>query len=218
MAKAIGPPEQGVARGLTGPRASVPSNVPEIDHRTAIADINVEAILDATIKLVQHDPSPTYVEIARAAGVSRPTLYAHFPTRGDLLEAAVTRAVGEATHGIEAAQLDQGSAPAALERLVTSLWSTLSRLSSLARVAMETLPPERRRQAHDVALEPVRQLIIRGQAAGEFRDDQPPEWMVSVLYALLHGAAEDVANGRFEESDVEELLRGSVLGTFRPSN
>lgn len=117
-----------------------------------------------------------------------------------------------------AAQLEQGPATAALERLVTTLWGTLSRLSSLARVAMETLPAERRRQAHDVALKPVRHLIIRGQEAGEFRADQPPEWMVSVLYALLHSAADDVAGGRFEEGDVDELLRTSVLGAFRPPN
>jgi len=194
--------------------------VPETttDHRTAIADSNVEAILDATIRLVQHDSSPSFVEIARAAGVSRPTLYAHFPTRDDLMEAAVGRAVQEATHGMAAAELEQGSATAALERLVTTLWSTLSRLSNLARVAMETLPAERRRQAHDAALEPVRRLIVRGQAAGEFRGDQPPEWMVSVLYALLHSAADDVASGRFKEGDVEELLRGSVLGAFRPAD
>ena len=186
------------------------------DHRTAVADSNVDAILEATIELVQHDPSPSFVEIARAAGVSRPTLYAHFPTRVDLMEAAVTRAVGEASHGMAAAQLDQGSAKEALERVVTTLWGTLSRVSNLARAAMETLPPERRRQAHERALEPVRELVVRGQTAGEFRDDQPPEWMVSVLYALLHSAAEDVAGGRFEQGEVEELLRGSVLAAFRP--
>jgi TetR/AcrR family transcriptional regulator, mexCD-oprJ operon repressor len=184
------------------------------DHRRAIAEGNVEAILDATLVLLEHDPKPSFVEIARTAGVSRPTLYAHFPTREDLIEAAVARAVDEVGREMSAVRLDEGSAAAALERLVTTLWRKLSRLRTLAAVSGEVLPPERRRRAHDAGLEPVRQLVTRGQANGEFRDDQSPEWMVAVLYALLHGAAADVAAGRFDEARVGELLYASLLGAF----
>ena len=176
----------------------------------------MKAILDATLALLEHDPEPSFVAIARAAGVSRPTLYAHFPTREDLIEAVVGRAVDEVGREARAARLDEDSAPAALERLVKMLWRKLSRLSTLARISGEVLPPERRRQAHETGLEPVRQLIVRGQEAGEFRDDQPPEWMVSVLYALLHGAADDVTAGRFDEEAVGDLLYASVLGAFAP--
>jgi TetR/AcrR family transcriptional repressor of mexCD-oprJ operon len=59
-------------------------------------------------------------------------------------------------------------------------------------------------------------LIVRGQEAGEFRDDQSPEWMVSVLYALLHGAADDVTAGRFDEDSVSDLLYASLIGAFAP--
>lgn len=176
----------------------------------------MRAILDATLALLENDPEPSFVEIARAAGVSRPTLYAHFPTREDLIEAVVARAVDEVGREARAARLDEDSAAAALERLVTMVWRKLSRLSMLARISGEALPPERRRQAHETGLEPVRQLVIRGQRSGEFRDDQAPEWMVSVLYALLHGAADDVAAGRFDEDSVGELLYASLLGAFAP--
>ena len=205
-------------RGSTEPRASVRRPVPEpkADHRRATAEANVAAILDATVALLEHDRKPSFVQIASAAGVSRPTLYAHFPTRDDLLAATVTRAVGHAASEIEAARLAEGAPSEALGRLVKTLWRGLSRLSTLADVAMETLPPEDRRKAHEVALEPVRGLIVRGQESGEFRDDQPSEWLVSVLYALLHGAAEDVAAGRLAEDDVGDLLYASILGAFLP--
>jgi hypothetical protein len=62
----------------------------------------------------------------------------------------------------------------------------------------------------------VRRLIIRGQKSGEFRADQPAEWMVSVLYARLHGGADDVASGRFDEDAVGELRYASLLGAFAP--
>jgi AcrR family transcriptional regulator len=99
------------------------------DHRRAIAEGNVEAILDATLELLEHDPKPSFVEIARMAGVSRPTLYAHFPTRENLIEAAVARAVEDVARDARAARLEEGSAAAALERLVKMLWRKLSRLS-----------------------------------------------------------------------------------------
>jgi TetR/AcrR family transcriptional regulator, mexCD-oprJ operon repressor len=188
--------------------------VPTTDHRRAVAEGNVRAILDATLSLLERDPQPSFVQIARAAGVSRPTLYAHFPTREDLIEATVARAVEDVAQQVGAARLDEGPATVALERLVTMLWRTLSGLSTLARVSGEALSPERRRQAHAAGLEPVHRLVMRGQESGEFRDDQPAAWMVSVLYALMHAAADDVAAGRFDEDEVGELLYGSILSAW----
>jgi AcrR family transcriptional regulator len=189
---------------------------PTIDHRRAVAEENVEAILDAALRLLESEHKPSFVQIARAARVSRPTLYAHFPTREDLIEATVVRAVEDVSRELRAARLDEDSARVALERLVRMLWRKLSRLSTLARVSGEVLSPKRRRQAHEAALQPLHQLVVRGQKSGEFRTDQSSEWMVSVLYALLHGAADDVAAGRFDEEGVGELLCGSVLGAFAP--
>jgi AcrR family transcriptional regulator len=183
------------------------------EHRRKVAEGNVEAILDATLALLEHDPKPSFVEIARAAGVSRPTLYAHFPTREELATAAVRRAVEHTAADFEAARLDDGPAPAALQRLMTMAWRTLSRNSTVVGLATE-LQPEVRREAHEAALEPIRRLISRGQRDGDFRDDQPAEWMVSVLYALLHGAADDVAGGRLDEASAPELVSASTLGAF----
>jgi TetR/AcrR family transcriptional repressor of mexCD-oprJ operon len=186
--------------------------------RRKVAEQNVTAILDATLAQLERDPRPNLVEIARAAGVSRPTLYAHFPTREELVEAAVRRGLAQAERDITAANVDDGHAREALRRLVFAAWRTLARNLTIARVALDLLPPERLREAHQAALEPIRRLIIRGQRAGEFRDDQPVEWMVTVLYALLHAAAEDVLNGRLEERSAAVLAHGSTLDAFRPKD
>jgi len=186
------------------------------EHRRRVAEGNVDAILDAALALLERDPRPSFVHIAREAGVSRPTLYAHFPTRGELATATVRRAVERTALDFEAARLDDGPAPEALRRLVTTAWASLSgRHRAVATLALE-LPPEARREAHEAGLEPIRRLVARGQAEGDFRDDQPPEWLVSVLYALLHGAAEDVAGGRLEKASAGELVAASVLGAFSP--
>ena len=191
-----------------------PNRADELRRR--VAERNVAAILDATLAQLERDPKPSLAAVAKAAGVSRPTLYAHFPTREDLVEAAVKRALDETQREIAAAGIDDGPAAEALHRLITTGWRALARHLAIARLALDMLPPERLRQAHQAALDPLRRLIARGQRAGEFRDDQPAEWMVTVLYALLHAAADDVTGGRLHQHSAATLIRGSALSAFRP--
>jgi AcrR family transcriptional regulator len=186
------------------------------ERRRRVAEGNVEAILDAALELHERDLKPSFVEIARSAGVSRPTLYAHFPTREDLAVAVVRRAVERTARDFDAARLDDGTAREALERLITTAWRSLSgRHRTVVGLALE-LPADVRREAHEAGLEPVRRVVVRGQRDGDFRDDQPPEWLVSVLYALLHSAAEDVGAGRIGDDAAGALVAASVLGAFRP--
>jgi TetR/AcrR family transcriptional regulator, mexCD-oprJ operon repressor len=184
--------------------------------RRRVAEENVEAILDATVALIEHDPKPSFVDIAREAGVSRPTLYAHFPTRENLASAIVRRAVDRTAQDAEAARLDDGPAPEALERLVSTAWRNLSTHRAIVHVALD-LPAEVRRDAHESVLGPMRRLVERGQREGDFRDDQPREWMVSVIYSLLHGAAEDVGGGRLDEASAGELVYATIIAAFSPS-
>jgi TetR/AcrR family transcriptional regulator, mexCD-oprJ operon repressor len=184
--------------------------------RREVAHRNEAAILDAALVHLERDPKASLVEIAKAAGVSRPTLYAHFPTREDLIEAAVRRALDQTLRDLTAAEVDEGNASEAFERLITAGWRGLARNLAIARLALDGLPSERLRQAHAAALEPVRELIDRGRRSGEFRNDQPIEWMVTVLYALLHAAADDVASGRIDEQSAPHLVHTSALAALQP--
>jgi TetR/AcrR family transcriptional repressor of mexCD-oprJ operon len=198
-------------------RAATPGTPNRADElRRQLVERNVAAILDATLAQLETDPRPSLAAIAKAAGVSRPTLYAHFPTREDLVEATAKRALEEAQREIAAAGIDDGPASHALQRLITAGWRALASHLAVARLALEVLPPERLRQVHQEALGPLRRLITRGQRAGEFRDDQPAEWMVTVFYALVHAAADEVTSGRLDVQAAASLIGGSTLGAFRP--
>ena len=199
--------------------SATPSTPNRADQlRRQVAQRNVDAIVGAALCLLERDPKASLVEIAKAAGVSRPTLYAHFPTREDLVEAAVKRALDEAQQEFAAAETDQGPAKDALHRLITAGWRTLARHLTIARLAFDVLPPKRLRQVHQPALAPFRRLILRGQQTGEFRDDQPVEWMVTVLFALLHAAADGVTTGHLNRTSAAELIYGSTLAAFQPTN
>lgn len=73
------------------------------------------AILDSALALFAEDASVTYGAVSRRAGVSRQTVYAHFPHRADLLVGAVQRA--RDLSGLEEATRRVFEAPSALEAL-----------------------------------------------------------------------------------------------------
>ena len=72
-------------------------------HQQAIAEHNVDAILDATEELLGQLVQASISAVAKLAGVSRVTVYSHFPTWQALLEAAVERAVRRTMAAVRAA-------------------------------------------------------------------------------------------------------------------
>jgi AcrR family transcriptional regulator len=152
-------------------------------------------------------------EIAAAAGVGRVTLYAHFPSREGLLEAAVEAAVAHASAAIDDADLDDGSAVRALGRLVRSGWSSIERYQGLLAVSGE-MSPSRLRSHHAGVLVRIERLVARGQGAGEFRTDLPREWLVAVCYSLFHAAAHEVREGRLDEATATVVLESTLIAAL----
>ena len=57
---------------------------------------NVAAILDAATDCLARDPETSVADIAAAAGVGRITLYGHFKTRAELVDAVLARTIQRA--------------------------------------------------------------------------------------------------------------------------
>ena len=94
-------------------------------------------ILEAVLHLLDSQERATYEAVAQGAGVSRQTVYTHFPTRAELLVAAVDRA--RETTGMAAATsavLEAPTARAALEAFVELHCSIVPRILA-AYVAVE---------------------------------------------------------------------------------
>lgn len=137
----------------------------------------------------------TMDDLAAGLGMSKKTLYAHFPAKADLLAAAVggkldsvDRDLGRILDG------DSGDFPALLSRLLACMRQHLDELQSpfLRDIARDT--PElfvkvqaRRRtmlQRH------FGRLLSEGRKAGMIRKDIPPELMTGILI----GAADALIN------------------------
>jgi len=184
------------------------------DHRRATAERNVEAILDAVESLLERGAAATVSAVAAEAGVSRVTVYSHFPTREALLEAEVERVVTRATAAVDDADLESGTAPDALDRLVAAGWREIERHRVVAQAASEALSPAAMMRAHGALHEPIAALIRRGRSDGSFRDDLPADWLLATYFALMHACGDEVRGGRLAAEEAVPVLQRTVRGVF----
>lgn len=194
---------------------------PGTTRRRADAERNIAAILDAATDLLGRAPDVGVGDIAKAAGVGRVTVYAHFASREDLVRAVLARAIEESMAAVAGATgggdgSDGDAAPEeAFARLIRGSWPVLSRYGRLHEAAVRALPAEEVREHHDRPMEAVRSLIERGRSAGAFRTDLDPDWLVTTVYALLHAAADDVAAGGLDREDAAGVLETTLLSVLR---
>ncbi|MFF4888770.1 TetR/AcrR family transcriptional regulator [Micromonospora chersina] len=170
---------------------------------------SVAAILDAAIQVLGERPQATVEDIAAAAGLSRQTVYAHFPTRDVLVAAVFRRMTDEVLAAMDAARLDEGPAPTALLRLLDVSWQTFDRYPPLPAPAAADDA-----ELHEPIFGRLTRLIVRGQRAGEFDRDAAPGWLIAATIALGHAAWAEVTAGRLPAAEARAALRVAVLRLY----
>ena len=184
-------------------------------HHQTISEHNVEAILDGAERLLRRHEQPSIVAVASEAGVSRPTVYAHFGDRQRLVEAIVERAVRRAMAAIQSAEPERGPADEALRRLIAASWEDLGRHDQIAHAAAAELSPHAMRRAHETARAVLLKVIERGRGDGVFRTDVIAGWQVSTCLAMIHAAVEEVHAGDLEPDAALDLLCATIIDLLR---
>ena len=182
-------------------------------YQREVADRNVEAILDAAEDLVRQGQA-NISAVAAMAGVSRVTVYAHFPTWQALLEAAVERAVRRTMAALQAVHPVEGAPVEALDRMLAAAWQHLARYGAMAAAVAELLSPEAVTRTHQAAHHTIGALLERGQADGSFRTDLPAGWLVTACIALVHACSDQVRAGQIDDHDAVRILTTSVRDLF----
>ncbi|MDT0614060.1 TetR/AcrR family transcriptional regulator [Streptomyces lancefieldiae] len=200
------------------PAASAPKASPAKaagPRRRADAARNIAAIVDAALDCFRKDPGASLTAVANAAGVSRVTLYAHFPSREALLAAVLAHSVERADAALAAQRLEEGDAGEAFSRLVRSSWGILEQHAFLLSIAEGTVPASQLRKHHAKVLGRVEAVLGRGQEEGAFRTDLPTNWLVTTFYSLLHAAALEGEQRHLKKKEIPGILDRTLTSILR---
>ncbi len=124
-------------------------------------------------------------DIARSAGVAIGTLYRHFPTRQDLLEAVFL----DETSELRAHAEELASAPVPVVALISWLrlqmdFAARGRSMGAAIMAAKHVPGTRIYDANKAMHEAGEVLLLRAQAAGQIRTDVHLVDVVRLVYGI----------------------------------
>lgn len=188
----------------SNPRDDAPDQA-RVANQRADAQRNRASILVAAPRALRRNPEASVAEIAAEAGLGRMTVYGHFKTRAELIDAAVIESLGRGEDILAQVPLD-GPPAEAFGRLIESSWTLLNEARGLLAAAQRELPSERVRELHAKAEARVRGILERGQQEGVFRTDLPIHWLLTTTHVVINAAADEVVAGLVTSEDASRLI------------
>ena len=176
------------------------------------AQQSIAAILEAATDVLNVDVGASIEDIARAAGVTRQTVYAHFPSRQALLNAVTERAVAIVTAAFEAAGTQEAPPAVALTRLLDTGMGAAARYPFLWQ--LPEVSAEEDRDRHQPVMDRMLAIIERGQEAGDIDATLSPAWLLTAALALGRAAEDEVKAGRMTADEAGDAVRNSCLRLF----
>jgi AcrR family transcriptional regulator len=165
----------------------------EVDMPRGRPDVNAERVLDAAVDLLLRFGADrtTLDDVARAAGVSKTTVYQRWGGREALLSAVLHRE-RDAMHARIADEIAATAGPVALRHLVAAQVRAHQQRPLLTAVLLLDREVLGKLVAGTPLRDPVRRdgtvaLLERLRAAGLLREDRTLAELVAVLSAVFHG-------------------------------
>jgi AcrR family transcriptional regulator len=161
----------------------------------------VVRIIDTAARLLAARQNASVAEIAAAAGVSRGTIYRHFPTRDALLRTLADSASADAEQRLRDANLEHVAIEDGIARAARALVAVANRYPA-------TLQDQTTLGIRDPAIrEPLAALLRRGQADGRLRSDVPLDCLLESLLALVGACQRSGSHGQGSEDTSATIVR-----------
>ncbi|WP_292787653.1 MULTISPECIES: TetR/AcrR family transcriptional regulator [unclassified Microbacterium] len=167
---------------------------------------NRAGILSAARSALATDPHASLDAIARAAGLSRRTLYGHFEDRDALIRELVSS--GAQRFNAIAASIDEPDARLALARLAARLWEEAAHIQVAAALALDEALVEHTAAALAPLRRSVAALVRRGQQDGSFRADLAGPTLARLIEEMARTV---VSRTDVHSSGAEDLAVRAVL-------
>lgn len=173
-----------------------------------------DALLRSLARTLTENPGATLQEMARAAGVSRATLYRFAATRDQLLATVQRHVLDVMARILDAAALETQPPLESLRQLVAGYIEErefcafmISQFDSyIKRNAVTPFPAE-----CQVFEDRLDRFFQRGQEAGAFRSDIPSRWLTDLFCGFIFTLCESEYRGRIARVDMPRLFEGMFL-------
>ncbi|MEU3271105.1 TetR/AcrR family transcriptional regulator [Saccharomonospora sp. NPDC006951] len=183
-------------------------------RRRADAERSRSAVLTAAAQVLGTHPEAGLDDVAKAAGVSRQTVYAHFGSREALVDAVLDHVTSEVVAAMDAAGHEGERAEVTLLRLLDASRSAAARQPLLLQDSR--ISPQRARDLHRPIVNRFTEVIERAQRDGEFTNRQPSAWLAAAIISLAHTAAELTGTGQLDAATADAALHTGIRQLIRP--
>jgi AcrR family transcriptional regulator len=214
-------PAAGTARRRGRPplaRAGTDLYVPD-DIRGAVARLKRERIVASAVDLFyrQGYGRTTLEQVADAMDVTKPFIYAHFPSKADLLAEICSRAIRHAHEGLNRILLQEGTHTERLERIFKEFLMAV--LDNQAHAVIFSREETELRQADRDSINSLRRafdqklvsLLEAGVAAEEFTIEDIPLTAIAIGGLVGWAPVWYRSSGRLDMQEVADRLTGLVL-------
>lgn len=185
-----------------------------------MASDNEEALLRSLALILTENAGATLQEIAKAAQVSRATLYRFAATREQLLETLNQHALKVLTQVMDNAGLETRPPLEALNRLIASYIAErefcafiISQFAPCIKRNIETGIPDE----HALFEQRLDLFFQQGQAAGVFRINIPSRWLTDVFFGFIYVLCESECRGRIARAEMQTLFEDMFLNGAQSS-
>lgn len=174
---------------------------------------NRVALIDAAKTVLQRDPDASLETIATAAGLSRRAVYGHFPSRDDLVRAVVTAGAARVASAMPTSS-DLGELPPAarIAAIAVTLWSEVSHVRSMARIAVRSPYGESVAEVFAPLRAQVREACALGIADGSMRSDVDAATLGRLVEGACIAVLDEATRSGTSDQDGRRMVVVSALG------
>lgn len=174
---------------------------------------NRAALIDAAKTVLQRDPDASLETIATAAGLSRRAVYGHFPSRDDLVRAVVTAGAARVASAMPTSS-DLGDLPPAarIAAIAVTLWSEVSHVRSMARIAVRSPYGESVAEEFAPLRAQVREACALGIADGSMRSDVDAATLGRLVEGACIAVLDEATRSGTSDQDGRRMVVVSALG------
>ncbi len=203
-------------------RSASGEHLPE-DIRGAVARLKRERIVAAAVELFyrQGYGRTTLEQVADAMDVTKPFIYAHFPSKADLLAEICSRAIRHANEVLNRILLEEGSHTERLGRIFREF--LLAVLDNQAHAVIYSREETELRQTDRDSINNLRRsfdrklvsLLEAGVAAGDFAIDDIPITAIAIGGLVGWAPVWYRSSGRLSKQEAAERLSSLVLNMVK---